>query len=131
MSGYQKDRSVRQQEFDLKDRDYGEQIVTLQKRLQEKKDLGYKLTTEYFSYKHAAVEDGKKLQDAILVAKVERDQLLTTCEQVITAQEQNCTYNENLYETKTRQFANRFRKANLKNEEELNIIKTQFTEVQN
>lgn len=28
--------------------------------------------------------------------------------------------------TKTRQFANRFRKANVKNEEELNIINVQF-----
>lgn len=124
MNGYQKDRSVRQQEFDLKDRDFDEQVAVLQARLQEKKDLGYKLTSEYFSYKHAAIEDNKKLTDAIELAKVERDQLESTCEQVLTQQEQNCHYNENLYNTKTKQFANRFRKANLKNEEELNIIKT-------
>jgi DNA polymerase III delta subunit len=48
----------------------------------------------------------------------------------MTAQEQNSQYNESLYSQKTKQFASRLRKANLKNEEELNIIKTQFGEVQ-
>jgi hypothetical protein len=55
---------------------------------------------------------------------------MTECEKSVVQQDQNCHYNENLYATKTKQFANRFRKASLKNEEELNIIKTQFTEVQ-
>jgi len=49
---------------------------------------------------------------------------MATVEKVVTVQDQNSAYNENLYSTKTKQFANRFRKANLKNEEELNIIKT-------
>lgn len=130
VSGYQKDRVVRQQEFDLKEKDYSDQIQGLQTRLQERKDLNYKLTSEYFAYKNAATEDKKRLQDAIELAKLERDQLMEAAEKAFTQEEQNCQYNENLYGQKTKQFANRFRKANLKNEEELNIIKTQFTDVQ-
>lgn len=84
VSGYQKDRVVRQQEFDLKDRDYEAQIEALQKRLEEKKDLNYKLTAEYFTYKNAAQSDAKKLQDAIDLARVERDQLELAVERVVT-----------------------------------------------
>jgi len=48
--------------------------------MNERKDLNYKLTSEYFAYKHAASEDKKKLGDAIELAKMERDQLIKTAE---------------------------------------------------
>ena len=47
-------------------------------------------------------------------------------EQELVNSDQNTEYNSELFVTKTKQFANRFRKANLKNEEELNIINVQF-----
>ena len=61
VAGYQKDRSVRQQEFDLKEKDYKEQVALLEQRLQSRKDLNYRLTTDYFAYKHKATEDKKRL----------------------------------------------------------------------
>lgn len=42
-------------------------------RNHERKEMNYKLTSEYFAYKHAATEDKKKLGDAIELAKIERD----------------------------------------------------------
>ena len=87
VSGYQKDRVVRQQEFDLKEKDYSDQIQGLQTRLQERKDLNYKLTSEYFAYKNAATEDKKRLQDAIELAKLERDQLMEAAEKAFTQEE--------------------------------------------
>ena len=40
------------------------------------------------------------------------------------------TYQESLYAKKTEQFAGRLRKSSKKNEEELNIIKVQYSQVQ-
>lgn len=102
VQGYQKDRIVRQQEFDMKDRDFDEQIAVLENRLSEKKHLNHKLTTEYFQYRNATVEDAKRLEDALEVAKVERATLEAQLEKSLTAQEQNCQYNDTLYSQKTR-----------------------------
>jgi len=52
ISGYQKDRSVRTQEFDLKQRDHDEKMSTLGVRLQKDKELNAQIAGDYFNYKH-------------------------------------------------------------------------------
>lgn len=42
------------------------------------------MTSEYLAYRNAANEDTRKLQDAIELAKVEREQLQATAEKVFT-----------------------------------------------
>lgn len=54
VSGYKKDHCVRKQEFDNKERDMAEKIIELEQRHQERKDLNYKLTTEYLAYRNCA-----------------------------------------------------------------------------
>lgn len=41
VAGYQKDRSVRTQEFDLKSQDFDNTIIDLQKRLADRKAANY------------------------------------------------------------------------------------------
>ena len=53
VAGYQKDRSVRTQEFDLKAQDFETTIAELEKRLSDRKALNYQVSNDYFNYKHA------------------------------------------------------------------------------
>ena len=56
VAGYQKDRSVRTQEFDLKQRDHEDKMAQLQLRLQKDKELNAQIAGDYFNYKHQIVE---------------------------------------------------------------------------
>ena len=52
VSGYQKDRSVRTQEFDLKQRDHEMKMAELQARLHKDKELNSQIAGDFFNYKH-------------------------------------------------------------------------------
>ena len=53
VAGYQKDRSVRTQEFDLKAQDFETTIAELEKRLADRKAVNHAISTDYFNYRHA------------------------------------------------------------------------------
>ena len=86
MSAYQKDRSVRKQEFDLKERDFNERYSELQARLADRKALNYQISSDYFNYKH--VIDGAKLslEDQIKLAKMENESLKESVNKIIEAE---------------------------------------------
>ena len=75
MAGYQKDRSIRAQEFDLKERDFREKEVELSERLTQKKSLNYRLTNDYFEYKHTWEKNKASLEDQLALARVENEAL--------------------------------------------------------
>jgi hypothetical protein len=111
VSAYQKDRSVRKQEFDLKERDFNERYSELQARLADRKALNYQISSDYFNYKH--VIDGAKLslEDQIKLAKMENESLKESVNKIIEAEKTDQVYSENLYSQKTDQFAARFRRS--------------------
>ena len=51
-------------------------------------------------------------------------------DEIIEAENAEGTYQEDLYAKKTEQFASRLRRSSKKNEQELNIIKVQYSQVQ-
>ena len=63
VAGYQKDRSVRMQEFDLKAQDFENTIRELEGRLEAQKKLNYEVSSDYFNYKHAVQLAKGKLED--------------------------------------------------------------------
>ena len=63
VSGYQKDRSVRTQEFDLKSQDFENTIGELEQRLSNRKSMNHMISTDYFNYKHAIGGAKTKLED--------------------------------------------------------------------
>jgi hypothetical protein len=63
VTAYQKDRSVRVQEFDLKQRDFTERYAELQARLAERKQLNYQIQTDYFNYRHSIEKSKMSLED--------------------------------------------------------------------
>lgn len=63
VSGYQKDRSVRTQEFDLKSQDFENTIGELEQRLSNRKSMNHMISTDYFNYKHAIGGAKIKLED--------------------------------------------------------------------
>ena len=130
VAGYQKDRSVRTQEFDLKQRDHEDKMNQLQFRLQKDKELNAQIAGDYFNYKHQIVEAKQRLEDQTALARVENEALKKQMDEIIEAENAEGTYQEDLYAKKTEQFASRLRKSSRKNETELNIIKVQYSQVQ-
>lgn len=126
VAGYQKDRSVRQQEFDLKSQDFENTIAELEARLADRKQMNHLISTDYFNYKHAIGGAKNKLDDQLALARVENEALKQQVDQICEAEKVDSNYQEHLYEQKTNQFANRFRKATKQNEQELNVIKVQY-----
>lgn len=116
VNAYQKDRSVRMQEFDLKQRDFAERQAELQVRLEDRKQLNYQIQTEYFNYRHAVEKAKLSLEDQIRLAKVENESLKEAMGKVLEDERADEEYSETLYAQKTEQFAARFRKSTQKNE---------------
>jgi hypothetical protein len=65
--------------------------------LLERKDLNYKLTSEYFAYRNVSCETKKSLQDQIDLARLENEELLKQLEQSLVNDSQDSEYTENLY----------------------------------
>lgn len=52
IQGYQKDKVIRLQEFQLKEKDMLETIASLQGRIKQTEDEGYQISKDFFQYKH-------------------------------------------------------------------------------
>ena len=61
LSGYHKDRVIREQEFKLKEIDFKERIDELNDRLKMREEANYQLSKDYFAYKHAVSKNKQKL----------------------------------------------------------------------
>ena len=101
VSGYQKDRSVRTQEFDLKAQDFENTIAELERRLAERKSMNHAISTDYFNYKHAIIGAKSHLDDQIALAKVENEALKQQVDKICEAERADGNYSEQLYAQKT------------------------------
>lgn len=97
VSGYQKDRSVRTQEFDLKAQDFENTIAELERRLAERKSMNHAISTDYFNYKHAIIGAKAHLDDQIALAKVENEALKQQVDKICEAERADGNYSEQLY----------------------------------
>lgn len=98
--------------------------------MNERKNLNYEISNDYFNYKHAVEQQNQKLDDQIELARVENEALKKQLDGILEHEKAEGDYSENLYAQKTQQFAARFRKSSKQNEQELNVIKVQYSEVQ-
>jgi hypothetical protein len=114
----------------LKNRDFSEKEEVLARRLAEKKALNYRLTNDYFEFKHSVENNKQRLEDQLALARVENEALKSEMDKVIESQKIDGQYSERVYEKKSHQFAARFRKVTQKDSEELNIAKVKHTEAQ-
>ena len=92
--------------------------------------LNHQVSTDYFNYRHSIGNVKQKLEDQIALAKVENEALKQQVDQICESERVDSGYQEQLYAQKTTQFANRLRNASKQNEQELNIIKVQYSQVQ-
>lgn len=99
-------------------------------RLQQRQDINYKLSKDYFAYKHVIDKTRLTLQDDFELLKVENDALKQQLDKYLDVTSTDTSYAANLYTQKTRAFAQRFRKASKDNEEDLHVVKVQYAQVQ-
>ncbi|CDW88882.1 UNKNOWN [Stylonychia lemnae] len=130
IQGYHKDRIIREQEFKLKEQDFHEKIENLKRRVAERQEINYHLNKDYFAYKHVINKSKQKLQDDYDLLKVENQALKSQLDKIIDVTDNDTQYASTLFSSKTSNFAQRFRKASKENEEDLNIVKIQYSQVQ-
>lgn len=105
INGYRKNKQVREQEFQLKIGDFKEKIENLKARLQQRQDINYKLSKDYFAYKHVIDKTRLTLQDDFELLKVENDALKQQLDKYLDSTNTDTSYAANLYSQKTRAFA--------------------------
>ena len=126
IQGYQKDKIIRLKEQQLKSADFEESIAFLKQRLNQREEEGYSISKDYFQYKHEVQKSKDTLDDERELLLIERraleDQFNKLKGNSITDKE----YAVDLYNQKTDNFAQRFRKQAQKNENDLKVIKAQY-----
>ena len=60
---YEKDKSIRMQEFELKTADHNEKVLDLERRLKLRKETNYDLSKQYFEYKYELGNHKSMLKD--------------------------------------------------------------------
>ena len=128
--GYTKDRVIRDQEFKLKESDFQEKIQAYTRRLDAVQQVNYQLSKDYFSYKHVIGKTKQTHQDDFDLLKVENAALKQELDRILNVAENDTQYASGLYQNKTQNFAQRFRKQSKQNEEDLNIVKVQYRQAQ-
>ena len=101
VAAYQKDRSVRTQEYDLKKQDFETKIAELEERLEDRKKLNYEISNDYFNYKHAIEKQGTNLEDQMELARVENESLKQQLDSILEHEKAEGDYSETLYAQKT------------------------------
>ena len=69
----------------------------MEARLEERRQVNYKVSTEYFNYKHKVGEDRQKLEDQLQLARVENEALKAQVDKIIEAEKANGEYSESLF----------------------------------
>lgn len=61
VKAYEKDRLIREQEFEMKQQEFQETLAQLRVRLEQRQAHNYTLTKEFFNYKHLVGKTKQKL----------------------------------------------------------------------
>lgn len=72
IQGYQKDKVIRLQEFQLKEKDMQETITALQGRIKHTEEEGYQMSKDFFQYKHQIQKSRDQMTDERELLNIER-----------------------------------------------------------
>ena len=81
----------------MKVRDFEEKEKELSDRLAEKKSLNYRLTNDFFEYKHKVDQNNISLEDQLALARVENEALKAQMDQVIESKNLDGNWSEEAY----------------------------------
>lgn len=72
--------------------DFENTIAELERRLALQKEQNYKISSDYFNYRHAIVNAKQKLDDQIALARVENEALKQQVDQICEAEKADSNY---------------------------------------
>jgi len=128
--GYEKDRILREQEFRLKEVEHAENMGKWEKLYKEKDKVNYEMTKRFFDYKHHVQQRRQQLKDEQDLLKVEQETLKNQLHEAREKAEITTDHAEKIYKTKEENFQKRFRKETRVNEEDLTVVKEQYSKAQ-
>jgi hypothetical protein len=124
IQGYRKDKIIRLQEWNLKEQDFLTSIKGLEERLKERDEESYGISKDYFAYKHQVEKSKQAIQDERELLMIERRALEDQLMKVQNNSHINKDHAVQSYQSKTENFAQRFRTQSQKNENDLKVIKS-------
>jgi len=98
ISGYEKDRVIREQEFELKKQDFEEKKKELVSRLEQRQGTQYSLNKNYFEYKYEIQQTKNKMQDEYELLKVENSALKAQMDKILSSEKVDTKYAVDLYD---------------------------------
>jgi aspartate ammonia-lyase len=126
ISAYEKDRLIREQEYQMKEQEFRDTLALVRGRLDQRQAVNYQLARDFFDYKHLVGKTRQRLQDEQDLAQVENQALKNQLDKLLDAVKHETKYSEKLFDQKSNNHAHRFRKLSKENEEDLAIVKIQY-----
>ena len=97
ISAFEKDRLIREQEFALKEREFGDTLGSLRGRLEQRERVNYGIAKDFFDYKHVVGKTRQRLQDEYDLAQAENEALKNQLDKLLEAAKNETKYSEGLY----------------------------------
>lgn len=124
------DRSVREDEFRLRAEADQRRIEELLQQLQRAEDFKISTTRDYLRLRHESQTKERSLVEQLGKTRQENDGLLTHVKHTTVRAKQETKEAETVAEQKSHDFAHKFRKQAMANEENLHIVKEQYAQLQ-
>jgi coiled-coil domain-containing protein 77 len=124
------DRNVREEEFKLRHDADQRQIEELLQQLQRSEDFKVSTTRDYLRLRHESQTKERSLIESLGKARQENDGLLSQVKHTTVRARQETREAETIAEQKSQDFAHKFRKQAMQKEENLQIVKEQYGQLQ-
>ena len=126
----EEDGRLREEEFRLQNMNMQSKLAELQKRNKKLEKLNYDITKDYMDLKYDIEINNKKLNDEYELAKLQNDALTHSLNDIIKKTTIEKEVNRNEYARKTREVTNSLRNQVKAKEENANLIKEQYKQIQ-
>ena len=126
----EEDGRLREEEFRLQNINMQSKLAELQKRNKKLEKLNYDITKDYMDLKYDMEINNKKLNDEYELAKLQNEALTHSLNDIIKKTTIEKEVNRNEYARKTREVTNSLRNQVKAKEENANLIKEQYKQIQ-
>jgi len=126
----EEDRRLREEEIRLIDLNSNEKNEDLTKKNQKLERLNYELTKDYMQLKYDSSCVEKKLYEELELLKLQNEALSVSLKDTVSRTSVDKELSKNDYERKTREISNVMRSQVKTHEENINIIKEQYKQIQ-
>jgi hypothetical protein len=126
----EEDRRLREEEMRLRDINYKQKIEDLLKKNQKLERLNYELTKDHMQLKYDSSTNEKKLYEELEMTKLQNEALSCSLKEFMQRTNIDKEFNKNDYERKTKEITNVMRTQVKNHEENINIIKEQYKQIQ-